>query len=323
MKKLFVIFLIVFGVTFNSYAQVAIGNSSPDTSAVLELSSNNKGFLPPRMSFAQRNQIASPKAGLILWCTDCDTSGQLQVYNGTRWTTLTGGVASTGIQVQLPANNTLYIIGDATEFGWVNEVNMTPAQTLTKLNNFTWGGIYNLTGSGGYLLIPTAGDWMDKYNISDAAANTPNSGTFGFNLIQNFSGNVNQGAGWHKMIFNFQTGNYTLTRETNALPTELYVTGGGTASGWVNNPPADQKFTMISSGVFEINIPLTGSNLIKLVSNPGSWQPQFGGASSTGGALQANYGTGVDPSPIPTPANSGVYKILVNFITREYSITPL
>lgn len=324
MKKIFISLLAVCLSFFSADAQVAIGSATtPDSSAILELSSNNKGFLPPRMSFSQRNQINSPKAGLIVWCTDCDTSGQLQVFNGTRWTTLTGGVASTGIQVQLPVNNNLYIIGDATPFGWTNEVNMPAIQTLTKLNNFTWGGIYNLTGSGGYLLIPTAGDWMDKYNISDAPSNTANSGTFGFNLFQNFSGNVNQGAGWHKMIFNFQTGNYTLTRETNALPSELYVTGGGTAGGWVNNPPADQKFTMISNGVFEINIPLTGSNLIKFVSNPGSWQPQFGGPSSTGGTLQSNYGTGVDPSPIPTPANSGVYKIWVNFITREYSITPL
>ena len=325
MKKVFIILVMLISTCIKLQAQVAIGTTTPDNSAVLELSAQDKGFLPPRMTFQQRNQIASPKAGLIVWCTDCDTSGQLQVFNGSKWTNLTGGVAATGIQVDLPSNNELYIIGDATAFGWTNEANMPAVQKLTKLNSYTWGGIYNLTGTGGYLLMPVAGDWFNKYNASDAPSNTANSGSFGYNLTQNFPGNVTQGAGWYKMIFNFQTAGYTVTRESNPLVENLYVTGGGTAGGWTNNPPLDQKFTMISNGIFEITIPLTGSNLIKFISNPGQWQPQFGGTSSAGGALQSNYSTtgGIDPAAIPTPGTSGVYKIQVNMITREYSITPL
>ena len=118
MKKLFIILVILITTCIKMQAQVAIGTTTPDNSAVLELSAQDKGFLPPRMTFQQRNQITSPKAGLIVWCSDCDTSGQLQVFNGTRWTNLTGGVAATGIQVDLPSNNELYIIGDATAFGW-------------------------------------------------------------------------------------------------------------------------------------------------------------------------------------------------------------
>ncbi len=325
MKRFFLFLLLLNSFSGLLQAQVAIGTSTPDNSAVLELSAQNKGFLPPRMTFMQRNQITEPKAGLIVWCSDCDTSGQLQVFNGTRWTNLTGGIAATGIQVEMPPNNELYIIGDATSFGWTNESNMPPVQKLTKLNNFTWGGIYNLSGTGGYLLLPTPGDWFNKYNVSDDPNNTANNGIFGYNLIQNFPGNVTQGAGWHKLIFNFQTAGYTVTRETNPLIDNLYVTGGGTASGWTNNPPADQKFNMISNGIFEITVPLTGSNLIKFISNPGQWQPQFGGTSSTGGALQFNYSTtgGIDPAAIPTPGISGNYNIKVNMITREYSITPL
>jgi uncharacterized protein (TIGR02145 family) len=68
--------------------------SSPDSKAILDLSSTTKGFLPPRMTFLEKTAITSPPAGLMIWCTNCGTSGELQVYNGTAWTNLIGGAAS-------------------------------------------------------------------------------------------------------------------------------------------------------------------------------------------------------------------------------------
>ncbi len=72
-------------------AQVGIGTNSPNSSSVLDLSSTNKGFLPPRETSAERNAIASPIAGLTIWCTDCGPSGEMQVYNGICWTNMVGG----------------------------------------------------------------------------------------------------------------------------------------------------------------------------------------------------------------------------------------
>ncbi len=74
-------------------AQVAINTdgSSPANSAILDLKSTDKGFLAPRMTQTQRNAIASPEAGLIVWCTNCGVSGELQIYNGTIWTNIVGG----------------------------------------------------------------------------------------------------------------------------------------------------------------------------------------------------------------------------------------
>jgi uncharacterized protein (TIGR02145 family) len=46
------------------------------------------------MTRDQRNAIVTPAAGLIVWCTNCGTAGELQVNNGTSWTNLTGGPAS-------------------------------------------------------------------------------------------------------------------------------------------------------------------------------------------------------------------------------------
>ena len=68
-------------------AQVGIGTTSPETTSILDLTSTTKGFLPPRMTSTQRDAIASPVAGLMIWCTE---TLELQVYNGTRWINSTG-----------------------------------------------------------------------------------------------------------------------------------------------------------------------------------------------------------------------------------------
>src|SRR5687768_8278971 len=44
--------------------------SDPDTSAILDVKSSNKGLLLPRMTLAQRDAIPSPAAGLIIYQTD-------------------------------------------------------------------------------------------------------------------------------------------------------------------------------------------------------------------------------------------------------------
>ena len=70
---------------------IGIGISNPDKSAALDVTSTTQGFLPPRLTNVQRNAIANPVAGLMIWNKDC--SG-IEVYNGTQWLSLTG-VAST------------------------------------------------------------------------------------------------------------------------------------------------------------------------------------------------------------------------------------
>jgi hypothetical protein len=70
----------------SSGAAVAIGkNSAASTSSVLEVASTTKGFLPPRMTTTQKNAIASPAAGLVLYDS---TTNKLQCYNGSTWNDL-------------------------------------------------------------------------------------------------------------------------------------------------------------------------------------------------------------------------------------------
>jgi hypothetical protein len=49
---------------------LAVGASSANASAILDATSTTKGFLPPRMTTTQKNAIASPANGLIVFDTD-------------------------------------------------------------------------------------------------------------------------------------------------------------------------------------------------------------------------------------------------------------
>ena len=65
-------------------AQVGINtdNSIPDSSAILDVSSTNKGILIPRMTTAQRNAIIKPATGLTLFNLDDNCT---DIYDGTTW----------------------------------------------------------------------------------------------------------------------------------------------------------------------------------------------------------------------------------------------
>ena len=93
MKKL-LLFAALFAVSFTSFAQVGIGTTNPDGSAVLDISSTTKGLLIPRMTNAQLSAIASPVAGLIVYCTNCNANGEMLIYNRTSWVNMVGDVVA-------------------------------------------------------------------------------------------------------------------------------------------------------------------------------------------------------------------------------------
>lgn len=85
---------LVLSTSLASHAQVGIGTSSPNASAALDITSTTQGLLPPRMTAAQRNAIATPAQGLMVYCNNCGTNGEAQMYNGTAWVNLVGGTTT-------------------------------------------------------------------------------------------------------------------------------------------------------------------------------------------------------------------------------------
>lgn len=60
-------------------------NATPHASATVDIASTSKGFLPPRMTTAQRDAIASPAAGLMIFNI---TTDKLQVRTSSAWADL-------------------------------------------------------------------------------------------------------------------------------------------------------------------------------------------------------------------------------------------
>jgi hypothetical protein len=84
---------------------VGIGTSTPDPSARLDVSDNQRGILIPRLTTAERNAITTPARSLLIYNTDCD---EYQYYiPGTGWvsllTNVTAGGGGSGTLTAYPA----------------------------------------------------------------------------------------------------------------------------------------------------------------------------------------------------------------------------
>jgi hypothetical protein len=64
---------------------MGVGTMSPNSSAILDITSRSKGFLPPRMTNSEMVAISSPAAGLVVYDV---TNNKLTVYNGSGWVPL-------------------------------------------------------------------------------------------------------------------------------------------------------------------------------------------------------------------------------------------
>ena len=138
--------------SLNSFSQVSINadNSAPDPSAGLDVKFTNKGLLPPRMTHAQMNSIVSPANGLIIYCTDCSSSGNgaLAMFINNVWqifnpSCLVPLIPESGIHspaaTQITWNwNT---VSDATGYKWSTVNNYTGATDMGTTTTKTETGL--------------------------------------------------------------------------------------------------------------------------------------------------------------------------------------
>jgi hypothetical protein len=128
----------------------SIGTNSPNANAILDLSSTTKGFLPPRMSFTQRDAISSPPAGLIIWCNNCGSSGEVQVYNGSSWTNIIGGKRSVSVGETYGGGIVAYILQSGDPGYDANVQHGLVAATSDQSSGIRWNnGSNTITGATG------------------------------------------------------------------------------------------------------------------------------------------------------------------------------
>ncbi|MEN9304575.1 MAG: hypothetical protein RL264_3004, partial [Bacteroidota bacterium] len=81
-----------------STKNVGINNLTPDNSAILDISSTEKGLLIPRMTSTQRNAISLPQNGLMIFNT---TSNAMEINTGTTtspiWSSVSTATSSTNL----------------------------------------------------------------------------------------------------------------------------------------------------------------------------------------------------------------------------------
>lgn len=84
MPKIYFLCLLTLICCNSIFSQVSINNNgkAPDSSAMLDVTSSNKGFLPPRMAHNAILGIKSPATGLIVYDS---TLKKLVYYNGSEW----------------------------------------------------------------------------------------------------------------------------------------------------------------------------------------------------------------------------------------------
>lgn len=108
MKKVFVVFFLFLMGGDRSAAQISISDdgSPPVGSAGLEVKFTGKGVLIPRITYDQRNAIANPEEGLIIYCTNCssDNVGMVCLFTNGSWNNLDLCMTSSPVAGSCPAN---------------------------------------------------------------------------------------------------------------------------------------------------------------------------------------------------------------------------
>ena len=181
MKRFLVILLLVLG-GLNLTAQVGINKdgSAPDASAMLDVKSTVGGMLIPRMTAADRDNIATPATGLTVYVTD---DNNFYYYDGAAWQAL----QQAGKAWLLGGNSGV----TATQFLGTTDA----ADLIIKTNNLTQATV-NSNGEFGLGAAPNTNIKFYAYDTTRSVvgyfqsgeANTDNTGVVGDVSVSDYYG---------------------------------------------------------------------------------------------------------------------------------------
>jgi len=237
-----------------------------------------------------------------------------------------------GLMYKMPA--ALYIQGDAVASNGAYPV--PEAQQMAQLDNHRFGLLVSLTGGKHFTFSSSTAAMSDPAYKAATSAEPLTGGNFIESGSQtdppNGGSDISSPAttGIYKVIIDFKTGTYSVTKAPGliATPASLYMIGDATALGWAA-PNATQKFTKTDNYTFTITLPLTGGKKYDFITTETTWSdPAYKGATSTEPPMGGNFiesGAKTTPawagSDIIAPAASGTYKITVNYKSGTYVLT--
>lgn len=189
--------LLIFTSSLNAQ-NVGINTTTPNASAALDIVSTNQGMLVPRMTQAQREAIASPAKGLLVYQND-NTEG-FYFHNGAAWqslnvpTKIQDADGNTSIEVEKTANdNLIRFSADGTEYFKMNK------------------GTLEVTNTGGSVFIGHQAGLNEIYNGGNR-----NVGV-GFKAIQFAQGSFENVAVGSQALFSNVDGNDNVAIGVEAL----------------------------------------------------------------------------------------------------------
>ena len=188
MKKIITIILLF--VTAFVFSQIGIGTITPNASAMLDISSTTKGLLLPRLTYEQKTAIVTPKAGLIIWCSNCGTNGEMQEFDGITWKNIvlnspsfplpnspTNLVATAGI-TQVSVAFTISGVFSPTTFtvssspgGFTGTGNTSPIVVTGLTSGVTYTFTAIATNSTGNSIVSTPSEAVTTITVPDAPTN--------------------------------------------------------------------------------------------------------------------------------------------------------
>lgn len=150
MHKLTFALILAFISNYYSFSQVGIGTTSPDPSSILDIESTSQGFLPPRMTSLQRDNIASPAEGLFIYNLDDNC---FQYYKGSSWSGCLGESPTNSLDCSSTIANGTYAIGNPLNGSNTITINVlvNVIETYT-INTNTVNG-YSFSGSGTFSTV--------------------------------------------------------------------------------------------------------------------------------------------------------------------------
>lgn len=139
-KTILICILFIHCITLFTQVSINTDGSPPDESAMLDIKSNSKGILLPRLTNSERDAIDSPVAGLIIYNTK---EKGLQIFDGISWKYLS-------LSPCIPEEPEI-ITGN--DFPDCNESGVT-----YHIDEVAWAGSYNWTVPSDATIISGQGD---------------------------------------------------------------------------------------------------------------------------------------------------------------------